>query len=416
MQRLQKILGIDLKYVFKNGGIISVSHTIGTGFGFVVTLLLANFVDSTTYGQYKYVVSVAGVLGAFTLSGAGSAVLQAVSKGYEGLLHTEEQRYKLWSTPSLILAFIFGSYYVIQGDHVLGWGVILMTVINYVQNIFLLHVSFLNGKKDFVLLAKNQIISSSLVALSIAGVTLTGYTTIIYIILAYHGSQTLFQIWAHRRTLKKYTPNTAIHETEQKLSVHLSIMNVINIISEYIDKVLIFQFLGPYQLAVYTFSVGIPDQLRSINKLINAIVIPKLNTKSDTDLIYSVRKHTRTYVLITIALSIIFALSAHTIYSVFFPQYIESVRYAQIYILILPLIALGILAGNALQIKGLIKSIYLVRTVDSIIKIALFVVLIPLLGVLGAIIAVLASKGFTIIVQIILYTKWKRSVLRSQQN
>ena len=149
MKKLQKLLGIDLTYVFKNGGIVTISHTIGTGLGFLVTVLLANFVDSTTYGQYKYIASVAGILGAFTLSGAGSAVLQAVSKGYDGSLFIERDRYIRWSTPSLIFAFIFGGYYIAQGDLILGWGVIIMTVINYIQNIYLLHVSFLNGKKDF---------------------------------------------------------------------------------------------------------------------------------------------------------------------------------------------------------------------------------------------------------------------------
>lgn len=410
MKKLQKLLGIDLRYVIKHGGVVSLSHAIGTGLGFVVTYLLANFVDQTTYGQYKYIVSIAGVLGACTLNGAASAVLQSVSKGYEGSLKIETRNYMVWSTPALILAIILGTYYIVMDDPVLGSAIILMTVINYIQNIYLLHVSFLNGKKDFTRLATNQIINASVVALAIFGITMLEMTHVIVIILAYHGSQMLFQIWAHRKTLKRHTPQPEVLETETHLSRHLSLGNMVVIVSEFIDKILIFQLLGPQKLALYAFSVGIPDQMRSINKVIKAILIPKLNTKTNPELSASVHTHTRTYVLITVLITILFAFLATPIYKLLFPQYVAAAPYASFYMLMLPIIAFGMLHGEALQIKGMIKEIYFIRFLEPISKIALLVICIPHFGIAGAIGAILTAKSIAIGLQIFFFLRSEKKI------
>jgi O-antigen/teichoic acid export membrane protein len=407
---LSKRLGIDLSYVVTNGGIIAVSHTIGTGCGLVITLLLANFIDSTTYGQYKYAISVAGIIGAFSLTGAGSAVLQSIAKGFEGSYKFERRLSLGWGLPSIVISILVGAYYIAQGNPTLGWGIMLLGAIGYAQSILLLHTWYLNGKKDFKRLSHNQIFAA---LTNLCGVVLTvfaGLTSIIWLIVAYNGAQVLFQLYAAHQTERAYVPQGVSDPQEQTLSRHLSFGNIIPLVSEYLDKILIFQLLGPFQLAVYTFAVGIPDQIRSVNKLINTIVIPKLNEKDPKKLRASVRKHTKTYVIITFALVIIFWCIAEPLYSTFFPQYVESVRYATLYILILPIIASGMLAGHALQIERHIGSLYSIRLVDSLAKIILYITLIPKFGVLGAILSILIAKAATIILQIVLYVRGGKKI------
>ncbi|MCF7815424.1 MAG: oligosaccharide flippase family protein [Candidatus Pacebacteria bacterium] len=403
---IQKKFHIDIHYLLKNGTIISSSHAFGTLCGFLVSVLLANYIDSTTYGQYKYILAVAGIISAFSLTGAASAVLQSVSKGFDGSLEYEKKLSALWGTPAIIISLFFGGYYIYNDNYVLGLGVILMSTFVYLQNIFILHTSFLNGKKDFKNLAKNQVLSSITVVSSIACIIFFDATSVFWILLAYNGSMTLYQYLAQKRTLRFYNPDkNSVDVSEQALSRHLSVGNIISVIAEYIDKILIFQFLGPYQLAIYAFSVGIPDQIRSINKLINSMVIPRLSTKNDAQLAHSIKTHTRTYVIVTLVITILFWIIAKPLYSLLFPQYVEASWYASIYILILPIIAAGILHGNALQIQKKIKSLYSIRIFDSGLKIFFFVILIPHYGVLGAILSILLSKGATIILQMILFSR-----------
>ncbi len=404
-QRLQNVLGIDLSYVLKNGGIVVLSHTVGTLCGFGITLLLGNFVDSTTYGQYKYVVAVAGILGAFALTGGPSAVLQSVAKGFEGAYLREERLTIQWGLIPLFLSGIGGIYYLLQDQLILGIGLILVSGLSYLQSIVSLHVAFLNGKRDFERLAQNQMIAGIVNLLGILAAVLLNLTSVLWIILAYNGSQLLFQLYARYTTRARYPMNNELDATESNLSRHISLSNITTVVAEYIDKILIFQFLGPYQLALYAFSVGIPDQVRSLNKLVNTIVVPKLSVKNDSDLKASVTRHTKTYFALTCVITIMFWFIAEPLYHLLFPQYVEAAKYASLYMCILPIVASGMLYGHALQIQNRIGSLYSTKFIDAILKIILFVLLIPRLGVLGAILGILIGKAVTMLVQFILYSR-----------
>jgi O-antigen/teichoic acid export membrane protein len=404
-RKLQDILGIDLSYLLKNGSIVMFSHTIGTLCGFGITLLLANFVDGTTYGQYKYVVAVAGILGAFSLTGAPSAILQSVAKGFEGAYAREKQLTIRYGIIPLLFAAIGGIYYLLKDQLILGIGLILVSVMSYLQSIVSLHVAFLNGKRDFKLLAQNQMIAGVVNFLGILIAIVLHFTSVLWIILAYNGSQLLFQMYAHRKTHALYLMNTELDQKESNLSRHLSLSNITTVVAEYIDKILIFQFLGPYQLALYAFSVGIPDQIRSLNKLVNTIVVPKLSVKNESDLKESVTKHTKTYFFITCIITFVFWFAATPLYHFLFPQYVEAAKYASLYMCILPIVASGMLYGHALQIENRIGSLYSTKLIDAVLKIALFIILIPHLGVLGAILGILVAKAVTMLVQFVLYKR-----------
>jgi O-antigen/teichoic acid export membrane protein len=303
----------------------------------------------------------------------------------------------------MAISLTVGLYYILKDDLILGASVGLMGLINYAQGVFLLHTSYLNGKRDFKRLSQNQITAATTNLIAVALAVLFNLTSVIWLVIAYNGSQLIFQFFASRRTERIYKPSGDENPQEEKLSAHLSIGNVIPFVSEYLDKILIFQLLGPYQLALYTFAVGIPDQLRSVNKIISAIALPKLNPKDRITLRVSVIKHTKTYLFISLLIMTIFWVFAEPFYQFFFPKYVESSFYAVVYSLILPVIAGGIFFGHALQIENRITSLYVVRIIDSCTKIILYVILIPNLGILGAILAVLTAKTITTFVQIGLY-------------
>jgi O-antigen/teichoic acid export membrane protein len=400
---IKRKFSVDFDYIKRNGGLITASHIFGTGCGFIITLLLANFIDTTTYGQYKYAISVASIIGSLSLTGAGSALLQSTAKGYGGSYAYEQRLTIKWGAPAVFLSLAVGIYYLLNEDLVLGTSVALMGIIGYAQSIFLLHTSYLNGKCDFKRLSRNQILTAIVNLGGVGLAILLGFTSVIWLIIAYNGSQLLFQFFASRHTKNIYRPLGEVGPEEMKLSRHLSIGNIIPFVSEYLDKILIFQLLGPYQLALYAFAVGIPDQLRSINKILSAIAIPKLNPKGTSALRASVIKHTKTYVFISTLIMVAFWLIAEPFYEFFFPQYAGSAHYAMIYSLILPVIASGIFFGHALQIENRIAPLYSIRLIDSCTKIILYILFIPKFGILGAILAVLIAKTASTLTQIVFY-------------
>ena len=85
LRRSQKYTGTDNVYLAKSGFWL----TLGQFFSLVVTFLsavaFANLLDPTTYGNYKYVLSLLGILAVFCLDGMRTAVTQAVARGFEVL-------------------------------------------------------------------------------------------------------------------------------------------------------------------------------------------------------------------------------------------------------------------------------------------------------------------------------------------
>ena len=69
-----------------------------------------------TYGNYKYVLSLVGILGAFSLSGINTAVIQSVAQGYEGALAQGFRLNLKYSAGiiglSLALAFVTGNMFL----------------------------------------------------------------------------------------------------------------------------------------------------------------------------------------------------------------------------------------------------------------------------------------------------------------
>ena len=65
---------------------------LGKGFamlsGLILTIGFANLIPKEVYRNSTFVLSLAGIIGAFTLTGMDTAVAQAVARGYEGVLKT----------------------------------------------------------------------------------------------------------------------------------------------------------------------------------------------------------------------------------------------------------------------------------------------------------------------------------------
>ncbi len=399
VKKLSKLFNIDLSYLLRGGVVLGIGHSFGVVLGFCLSLVFANYVDVAVYGQYKYIVSIAGILGAFTLSGVGTTILQSVAKGYDGTLFAEQKAYLRWSLISVILSFFVGGYYIFQGDTPLGAGVIIATLCNYLFNSLTLQNPFLSAKKDFRRLTINQILNAGILLITVSAAIFYGFDSAIWIIIAYYGSQILFQALTYLHMLRAYRPNKNTDPEDHHLSKHLSLSNIIISIAEYIDKILIFQFFGPAQVALYAFSVGVPDQIRGVNKLLGTLVIPKLSTKDNAELTSSIYAHTKKYLMVTSFITIIFYFLAPYFYAFFFPAYIGADKLASLYMLILPITALATLHGYGLQIRRDVKSLYIIRTIDSVAKIALFATLIPHYGVIGAILAILISKTIAILLQ-----------------
>jgi O-antigen/teichoic acid export membrane protein len=169
-------------------------------------------------------------------------------------------------------------------------------------------------------------------------------------------------------------------------------MGVIGIIGSRLDSILIFHFLGPIQLAVYTFSLKpvrvIQKPLQSLTKL----TFPKVSEKKDDkDFKKSLPKKLLKFFLVLIPIVLVYILIAPKFYQLLFPKYTDAIIYSQVFALSLLLFPKGLL-GQFLTAQNEKKKLYVINIITNSTKIILLLILLPIYGLWGAIVSLISLE------------------------
>lgn len=98
----------------------------------------------------------------------------------------------------------------------------------------------------------------------------------------------------------------------------------------------------------------------------------------------------------------VYLLLAPLVYKIFFPKYIESIFYSQIYAISIIAITLLYLPFSALQAQVATKELYFLNFWNSLVQIILLIIFIYFWGILGAIISRVISRFLNLIFSFIL--------------
>ncbi|MSR87954.1 MAG: hypothetical protein EXS69_02205 [Candidatus Zambryskibacteria bacterium] len=208
---------------------------------------------------------------------------------------------------------------------------------------------------------------------------------ILVIITAYFSLGAIITYFLYRKTLKAYG-NRDIKDPELvSYGKHLSAMDVIGRVANYIDKILIFHYLGAAPLAIYSFAIAPVEQLQSGKKIFSTLILPKISGKPFEELQKSTPKKTWILVIYALAVAGLWALIAPYFYKLLYPQYLDSVFYSQIYSLTLLAVA-GTLFNETLMAHQKTKELYFHRTIMPIAQLVLFFIMLPLYGLMGLVI------------------------------
>jgi O-antigen/teichoic acid export membrane protein len=167
---------------------------------------------------------------------------------------------------------------------------------------------------------------------------------------------------------------------------HLSFMGILGAVSDNIDQVLIFHYIGAAELAIYNFATAIPDQIKGPIKYLSNLIFPKFSERNDEE-IRAGMKSKISYLLISgIIFIVIYIFAAPYIFKIFFPKYLSSVLYSQIFsISILSIISVP--ANTYLSAKKKVKEKYLENILGSLAQIILVAVGVIYWGIMGLVVA-----------------------------
>ncbi|MFA6422440.1 MAG: oligosaccharide flippase family protein [Candidatus Buchananbacteria bacterium] len=376
----------DMVYFTKGGFWLVLSQIFSSLIAFLISVAFANLISKDLYGNFKYVISLSAIIGAFSLSGMNLAITKAVAQGKDGSYKRAIIVQAKWSVLQFVVALACFGYYFYIGNHTIAYAMLIVGILSPVVNTFNTCIGFLNGKKDFKNIYLYNLLSS-LVGLIFMTLSMVLFKNVIFLVFIYFASSSISYIFLHFKTIRHYKPNSEEDPGAMKYGKHMSIINVASIVAGSIDKIIVFNVLGPAQLAIYYFAVAAPDQFRGVAKIISSLTFPKFSAHKEGNLKKKLAFNTLGLIVISIIVVIIYILLAPFLYKIFFPKYLDSVLYSQIF-------SLALIANTAVapllsyvQAKAKIINIYQYNISVSIIQIAIVVTMAFFWGIIGVIFA-----------------------------
>jgi len=392
LRKSQKFTGTDNIYIAKYGSYLMIGNIISMAAAFLLSIAFARFLPKEIYGQYGYILSIMAILAIFSLQGMNTAIIQGVAKGFEGVLKKGFKTKLKWSLLGSLTSIGVAMYFWLQGNIEFTFSFLIIAAFLPLFKSGGIYQSYLDGKKMFGKKVSYTVLTQ-LLSTAFLILTLFLTTNLIILILVYFLSYSILRIFFLFYTIKKIKPNKVDSPETISYGKHLSLIGALNIISQQIDKVLLFSFLGPIQLAIYSFATLPIQYIRTPLQNIQELALPKLSVRSGQEIKKTLpKKLLKTTVLIILGIGIYIILAPY-FYKIFYPQYMDSVLYSRLFAFTLLVFPMSMMM-LALQAKMKTKELYKINIIRPIIQIIFLLILTPLYGILGVILATLLSHIF----------------------
>jgi O-antigen/teichoic acid export membrane protein len=360
--------------------------------GLATTYFLVRALSQESFGEYSFLLSTIAFMTLFTLPGLNNAIVQSVARGKPG---TYRAALPFAFFSSFLGSFVligFGIWYVSQNNSELASSFFLTAAIFPFANGLGQWGTLKAGKEDFESIAKLKGFVYFLTSLLIiGGIHLFPGNIIVPlgIILIVQAVQNLILTYT---SLRKVGKDQLPEKDVIPYGLKTSLWDGIGLTATYIDKLLIFYFLSPATLAIYIVAERFPVIFRNFIKNLSTALAPRFAKHSHyTERLDRFIK----YFSYSSAIAVVifaFSLLPWLIVLIFGEDYQEAVPYAQA---LMCAVAIG--ASLPLRIRFIksqldSKSFREIVMVRAIARIVANLILIPTIGLTGAVISVFLSR------------------------
>lgn len=383
---------------------------------FLLAIAFANFMPKETYGIYRYVISLVGVFGVSSLQGMGMAVIQAAARGQDGIILPALKTKIKFGLIGSLASFGLAAYYALQNNLTLALSFIIVAGSVPFLNSLAIYISFLEGKKLFKKIATYEAIGQTIVSISlIIGLLITN--NLLVILTIFLSSWILVRFIFLKQTLKAFPSKPDNFDPETiSYGKHVSIPGILATLFGSIDNIILFHFLGAAQLAIYSFALAPVNQLQNIATKMITLATPKLVNRSIEEINSIIRKRSVGLILIGSITVTAYILVADSFFSLFFDDYLASIRFSQIFSLVLALNVSQVILSSALNAKltQIPKKLLYLWNIPGLVLTVSMLILVEPFGIMGAVTGRIISTISTVIVGIILWGVVNKLAKKSQ--
>lgn len=399
----EKYTGTDNVYIAQSGGWLTLGNIISAAASFILSIAFARLLPKETYGEYRYIISVMSLFAISSLKGLDDALIQSAARNFEGSFKKILNVKLKWSFWGSAASIIWGFYFINAGQTNLGLSFFVVATFLPWMLTGNTYLSYLQGKKLFGVNVKYDVLTQIL-ATSVIASSLFFTKNLIVITFVFFASHTIFRNYFSLKTLKKYPPNQNEDPKTISYGKHLTLISIVTLVSNEFDRIILFSYLGPVQLAIYSFALTPIKQIRNLLRNVRMLAYPKLAARNEEEIKRTFPKKLLKFSLFIAAGAGIYILIAPYLFKIFFPRYMESVNYSRLLTLMLMSSPASMLT-LVLASKMKKRELYYINTFESISLIALLFILTPFYGIIGVIGARIISAGFHLLLAWIMFKK-----------
>lgn len=399
LRRSERFFKTDMVYLAKGGFWLTFVQVVGAASAFALSVVFARLFPKDTYGTYKYIIALSGIIGTLTLIGLGPAVAQSVARGYDGALKKGFTTILKWGSIIVVVSFIMAAYYLAHKNYLLAYSLLLIGITSPLIDAASFFGSYLTGKKDFKLLSLLNAAGSVFPALCLIA-TLFITTNLPIVITIYFLSVTAVTYTSYLYTTHRYKPEGIEDPEMLRYGKHLTFITILNTIADQADKVIVYHYVGAVELAVYTFATALPLQIKGVLKGISPLAFPKFAQRPLNEAKQHLAGKMLRLFLVIVVIVILYILAAPYLYKLFFPQYIDAITMSQAFSLSL-LAYVSVIPTTVLQAKKALGSLYGSNLSIAVTKLLFLFVGVYYAGVWGVVYARIAYEYAALIIMLI---------------
>ncbi|MCB9816286.1 oligosaccharide flippase family protein [Candidatus Nomurabacteria bacterium] len=393
----------DAKYTLRGGFWLLFGHLFTILAVLSTSYAFANYLDPLVYGNYRYLVTGSVIISLFSLSGLGSAITQATAKNLLGFFGQAIQLSTKYGLITSVVGLIGAAYYFFNGNELLAIGMVLIAIFQPFINTTTLIFPYFFGKQQFNVSTHWHAFKTLVTTVSIVSATLFTDSVLI-IFLSFLLSNLLANTVVYHLNKPKKEDIIDKETSERFISYakHTSYQNILLGFAGQLDKILVFQFLGAKELAIYAFATALPDQYKGITKTIDSLILPRFSNRKLNSIRSTILHKSLIYFSFLAVCALAYYLAAPLIFAVLYPSYSESVLLSQIYVLGI-MTGIGSIPINALKAQLKNRLLYKFQVTSAIFQISSLLLLLPFYGMIGLVTARVVHRIFVCVISYALF-------------
>lgn len=393
INKLQNHLGLDLIYFFKGGFFITLAQVAGSLSGILISFAFARFASKELFGKYNLILSILAINSLFSLPGFNTAVMQSTLKGFEkALIQSLPYRLKT-SFLGVISLFIWGLFYIFYYHQLdIGYTLILISPLFPFLYSFAAYPVYLQAKKLFSQSAKFLALASLLTSTSLVLILLV-YKNIISIILTYVITQAFLHFLFFQKTAKLVHKKAKKDPHLKEFGIFITLTKTLSWVASNLDKIILANLLGYEQLAIYSIAniapQAIAKNLKSFMILPSVKILPQ-DIKAN---IKAIKVHFKKLFFMGLGVTFLgWFFLPYFINILYTLAYQKSIFYSQLLMLGFIFAPFNLLLKNIIIYQKKREDTVFLSFYPAIPKIIFYLLLIPKIKILGAILVRLSES------------------------